>query len=239
VLRALNKVLFAAACGLFLGISGLASAEAVLLAVGVDVNPGKLEQYVSTVSKGNAVIERLGVEGTLRIWQASVAGQATGGVVVGIEYPSLAAYADATTKMQADSEWQAMISGLADIRTLTGTSLYRELDLGSTGAPGGGTLQAVLVRVKPGKLDAYLGEVKKLNAIQKRLGVETVVRAWQASIAGENTGTVIVGLEYASLAAFADASTKTQNDGEWTSLIGGLDGLRTLLSSGLYREIKP
>lgn len=237
--RVLNVVLLLAACCLTLGLPSLASADPVLLTVGVDVKPGKLDEYVAAVSKGRAVINRLGVQGTMRIWRATVAGDDTGGVVVGMEYPSLTAYADATTKLQADSEWRSLVAGLDGLRTLMGSSLYRALDVGSTSGSAGSTLQAVAVRVKPGKLDAYLGEVKKLKAIQKRLGADSRLRVWQASVAGEDTGTVIVALEYASLAAFADATTKMERDAGWSGIVGGLDAMRTIVASGLYQELKP
>ena len=47
-------------------------------------------------------------------------------MVVGIEYPSLAAFAENSTKVQADPEWQKLIAGLDDVRTVVSRSLYRE-----------------------------------------------------------------------------------------------------------------
>jgi 6-phosphogluconate dehydrogenase (decarboxylating) len=104
-----------------------ADTDKVLQVVAVQVKSGMVDKYVSRVDKLKAVQERLGTKGTIRVWQASIAGDNTGTVVVGVEYPSLAAFADGMEKLNADSEWQGIIAGLDDIRTIVSTSLYREL----------------------------------------------------------------------------------------------------------------
>ena len=115
--------------------------------------------------------------------------------------------------------------------------------IGSSAAPGVAsaetTLQVVTVKVKPGKMNAYMAAIKKLNGIMDRLGVKATVRTWRATMAGDATGTVVVGLEHADLAAFADANAKMQGDSEWQKTIAGLDGIRTILSSSLYEEVTP
>jgi 6-phosphogluconate dehydrogenase (decarboxylating) len=104
-----------------------ADTDKVLQVVAVQVKSGMVDKYVSRVDKLKAVQERLGTKGTIRVWQASIAGDNTGTVVVGVEYPSLAAFAEGMEKLNADSEWQGIIAGLDDIRTIVSTSLYREL----------------------------------------------------------------------------------------------------------------
>ncbi len=112
-----------------IGVPGvtLADQNAVQHVIAVDVKPGKIDKYVATVSKGNAIVERLGLKSTLRIWRATAAGDNTGTVVVVIEHLNLAAWADSATKLSADREWQKLIRGLDDIRTIRSNSLYREL----------------------------------------------------------------------------------------------------------------
>ena len=100
-------------------------------------------------------------------------------------------------------------------------------------------LQVVAVQVEPGELDTYLGKIKQLNEITKRLGTQGTTRVWRATLAGDATGTVVVGLEFPSLAAFAEASKKLQADAEWQKLIDSLAGIRTLVSQSLYEEISP
>ncbi len=100
-------------------------------------------------------------------------------------------------------------------------------------------LQVVAVQVEPGELDTYLGKIKQLNEITKRLGTQGTTRVWRATLAGDATGTVVVGLEFPSLAAFAETSKKLQADAEWQKLIDSLAGIRTLVSQSLYEEISP
>src|SRR3990172_12156021 len=84
-------------------------------------------------------------------------------------------------------------------------------------------LQVTAVQVKAGQMDAYLAKVKQLTAINKRLGTAVTTRVWEATLAGDGTGTVVVGIEYPSLAAFAENSTKVQADPEGQKLIAGVE----------------
>ena len=65
------------------------------------------------------------------------------------------------------------------------------------------------------------------------------MRVWQATAAGEATGTVVVGLIYKDLATYAADSTKIQGDAEWQKLVAGLDKMRTVVSVGLARNVGP
>ena len=100
-------------------------------------------------------------------------------------------------------------------------------------------LQVTAVQVKAGQMDAYLAKVKQLQAITKRLGTPGTTRVWEATLAGDGTGTVAVGVEYPSLAAYAESTTKVSADAEWQKLIAGLDDMRTVVSRSLYRERTP
>jgi hypothetical protein len=100
-------------------------------------------------------------------------------------------------------------------------------------------LQVTAVQVKAGQMDAYLAKVKQLQAIMKRLGGSTTTRVWEATIAGDDSGTVVVGVEYPSLAAYAESTTKVSADAEWQKMMADLDGMRTVVSRSLYRERTP
>ena len=100
-------------------------------------------------------------------------------------------------------------------------------------------LQAVTVKVERGKLDKYLEEIEKLNAINKRLGVKGKVRVWQATVAGRASGTIVVGIEYPNMKAFADATEKFTADDEWQDVVEDLYKIREIRSISLYREITP
>ncbi len=100
-------------------------------------------------------------------------------------------------------------------------------------------LQIVAVRVNPGKLDNYLERIEKLQAISDRLQAGGTLRVWRATLAGDNAGTIVVGIEYSSLAAFAENSSKVEADAEWQKAISRLDSIRTIVGRSLYREITP
>jgi len=166
---------------------------------------------------------------------------ATGNTLVALEYPSLVAYAESTTKTRGDAEFQQLIGGFDGLRTIESSSLYRQVSgPGREGdVPTGSVLQSVSVRMKPGRLDDYAAKIEKLRKISERLGASNTMRVWQATAAGEATGTVVVGIIYKDLAAYAADSTKIQSDSEWQALVGELDEMRTIVSQGLARNVGP
>jgi hypothetical protein len=100
-------------------------------------------------------------------------------------------------------------------------------------------LQVVAVDVKPGKLEDYQKEVKKLQAILKRLGSKATMRMWSNTQGGPATGTILVGLEFANVEAWASDSAKFQADEEWEDILGNLHKLRTLEGSSIWTDISP
>jgi hypothetical protein len=97
----------------------------------------------------------------------------------------------------------------------------------------------VSVDVK-GNLDAYLAGIKQLTALAKKLVPNATVRVWQATAAGEATGTVYVVLEHPSLEDYAKNSTKLQADAEWAKVIEKLEATgREIFSSSLMRDVTP
>jgi hypothetical protein len=186
-------------------------------------------------------MERLEVGSSPEAWQVTAGGPATGTTFVALEYPSLVAYAEGTAKTEGDAEFEKLISGLDALRTIQSASLYRQVSgPGREGdVPTGSVLQTVSVRVEPGRLDDYVALIEKLRKVSARLGTSNTMRVWQATAAGEGTGTVVVGVIYKDLATYAADSTKIQNDSEWQNLVGGLDGMRTIVSIGLARNVGP
>ena len=59
-------------------------------------------------------------------------------------------------------------------------------------------------------MDEYLSRVKKLQGVMDRLDVKASIEAWQVTAGGPATGTTFVALEYPSLVAYAESTTKTQ-----------------------------
>jgi len=98
-----------------------------LVLTGVAVKPGKLAEYRRRVGSAKAINERLEIPGRVRMWQAELAGAATGSVAIGIEYPDVPAYVAAQEKLAADSEWQKLLASLDELRTVEGRWLYQEI----------------------------------------------------------------------------------------------------------------
>ncbi len=240
---------FAIASALVLALTVLASGaaepaaaahhEAVVQVVTVDIMPGKLGQYRQEVKKLVAVMKRLGSSGTVRMWSAAVAGPDTGNVLVGLEYPNSATWAADSAKLASDTEWQKIVSGLDELRTVASNSVWREVSPTPGGAGAGSVLAITGVQVNPGKLDAYTKKVDDARAITERLGIGGDFRIFHAELAGPNTGAVAVGVVYPDLAAYVAETGKLSADAEWKKLLNELAGMRTLVGRWLYQEITP
>lgn len=106
----------------------------------------------------------------------------------------------------------------------------------ATFADGHTTLRVVTVSTSD--VGAYVAELNKGKQMMAKLTPKMVMRAWQATFAGQETGTVIVSLEYPGpLSAFATAWEKTLADKNMATWLKGLGVMRELVSDSLYREI--
>ncbi len=216
--------------------------EPVIMAITVSVEPGELEEYGERVGKLAEIMKRLGVAGTVRMWRPQLAGPAaaTGTVLVGIEYPNSAAWAAAQSVVQGDSEYSKIIRGLDEIRTIVNSGLWTDITPANVtpGAASGPVLAITAVEVKPGKLEDYRKRVGGAQAMVERLGLSMRLRMWRAAIAGQNTGSIVIGFEYPDLNTFVSDRTKMQADAEWRRFITGLDALRTLGGTSLYQQME-
>ncbi|NCF73820.1 MAG: hypothetical protein GWP67_09990 [Gammaproteobacteria bacterium] len=96
----------------------------------VVVQTDDIGAYVAQLSKGKKLIQAIDSKFTVRVWQATFAGEATGAVIVGVEYPgSFGDFAMAWEKMTADPAVAAWLGGLSEIRTIVSDSLYNEFPL--------------------------------------------------------------------------------------------------------------
>jgi hypothetical protein len=82
--------------------------------------------YAQEIEKGRQIMKTLGVQAQTRVWQARFAGPETGAVVVSIEFPDMAAFAEGTAKTNASSDYQNWLKGLDKIRKIVSDSLYTE-----------------------------------------------------------------------------------------------------------------
>ena len=126
MLEVVRSTLVLALVVVTLGLAAPAEAT-TLRVITVEVEASKLDSYVAAVKKIRGHMTRLELPGTMRIWQATSAGSSTGALVVAVEYPTLASWADATVKTNADPEIQKLIANLPGIRKILSDSLYEEL----------------------------------------------------------------------------------------------------------------
>jgi hypothetical protein len=95
-----------------------------------------------------------------------------------------------------------------------------------------------VIRVDTSDTDAYVAQLRKGKAMMMKTAPKMQMRVWRSTFAGSDTGAIIVGLEHpGSLADFASAWEKTQNDKEMAAWLDGLSDLRKLVSDSLYQEI--
>lgn len=90
------------------------------------IKTDNLAGYIQELDKGQALLKKLGVQETLRIWQARFAGPEAGSVVVSIEFPNMAAFVDSDNKTSASAEYKEWLKGLEKVRKIVSDSLYTE-----------------------------------------------------------------------------------------------------------------
>ncbi len=95
-----------------------------------------------------------------------------------------------------------------------------------------------VVTVETDNVQAYVEELEKGKAIMAQVDKRMLLRAWVATFAGDQTGTVIVSLEYpGSFADFAGAWQRITENEAMAAWLSGLSEVRALVSDSLYREL--
>jgi hypothetical protein len=112
---------------LMLGMSSAAFAQKTTVLRVVVIKTDDVSAYLQQLEKGKEIMKKLGVIQQIRVWQATFAGPNAGSVAAAIEYPSMAALADADAKTRADKDYQAWLKETSKIRTIESDSIYREL----------------------------------------------------------------------------------------------------------------
>jgi hypothetical protein len=108
------------------GLSSAAFAQKATVLRVVVVKTDDPAAYAQELEKGKQIMKSLGIQGQTRVWQARFAGPDAGMVVATIEYPNMAAFAEAAAKTSASSDYQTWIKGLDKIRKIVSDSLYTE-----------------------------------------------------------------------------------------------------------------
>lgn len=222
------------------GVTSQASAQgAVINAIAIDTN-GDLPGFLELFKRSQAIAKRLGNPAP-RVFQATLAGEQTNDVVISIEHANLVALAQALTKTQADAEWQKLIedAGNKGINA-TSNSAWTEITPDGTPEAARGSVMQFVGLDPNGDLAAFLDIVKRARTINERLGTGGTARVWQASLAGDETNSIGIAIEFQSLEAFAQATTKQQGDAEWQKLVEEVQKLEiTATTNQLWTEITP
>jgi hypothetical protein len=96
-----------------------------------------------------------------------------------------------------------------------------------------------VIVVKTDNPDGYVKELEKGKALLKKLGSSAVIRVWRARFAGPETGSMVVSVEYPSLAAVVKDEAAAQASAEYQAWFKGLDKIRHVTSDSLYNELTP
>ena len=226
---------------LWLASAQEAHAAAVWQVLSVQVE-GDPQPWLDLIKKANAVRKRLALP-SVRVAQATLAGDATGTYFVDIEYSGLAAFAESSAKLEADAEWPGLLKqfqAYPKSKVLENSLFVDRTPAGVEAASlkPGGYATGIAVRVD-GDPSAYLALLPKFAAAFKRLGVPAA-RFWQATLAGEGTGSILITTAYPSLAAWEEAQKKTEGDAEFQSLRRQAEATgRKLVSTLLVQERTP
>jgi hypothetical protein len=92
----------------------------------VVVKTDDVAAYLAQFEKGKEIMKKLGVTAQTRVWHATFAGPNAGSIVVGSEFPDMAALAEAA-KLLTHKDYVAWLKSLDKLRTVISDSLYREL----------------------------------------------------------------------------------------------------------------
>ncbi len=107
-------------------------------------------------------------------------------------------------------------------------------------AQGPAVTQVFIVNVEPQNMAAYMAFVKRAQAIVKDLGLPGF-RILQATLAGENTGSLAILIENESLTAMAKNQAKTQGSAKWRKMISEVQdsGISQTVSNSLWIDVTP
>lgn len=105
-----------------------------------------------------------------------------------------------------------------------------------------GSADASTMRVVVVQATDVAGYVKSLEdgkALLKAKGSASQLRAWVATFAGDNVGTIVVSIEYPNIESLAKDATMMRTDADVKAWLAGLGKFRKIVSDSIYEELKP
>jgi len=96
-----------------------------------------------------------------------------------------------------------------------------------------------VVVVEAADVPAYVKAVHEGRALLKKKGSAAELHVWIARYAGDNAGSVVVSIEYASLEALAKDAAMMRSDADLVAWLERLGKLRKIVSDSIYEELTP
>jgi hypothetical protein len=101
-------------------------------------------------------------------------------------------------------------------------------------------IRDVLVADVNGDLAGFLDRIKRIEGVNRRLGLGAELRVFQATFAGRQTGEVYVYWELPSFHRFAEAETRLHDDPEYRAILAEMVAAGQRFTSELLTvEITP
>ncbi len=91
-----------------------------------------------------------------------------------------------------------------------------------------------------GNLPGFLDQVKKIRSLNEKLGNKGEMRVFQATLAGDQTGSVYVMVSYPDIVTLAQAGQRLTSSSEFQEIIAANMGLGIVpLSNSVSVDITP
>lgn len=214
----------------------------VISVVSYDVKPGCNAEFIDMFREAKQVIEGLAVNlKSIRAYQWSVAGPSVGRASVVFEYGDVTDWANTVVREENDAAFNELVQrGMSpdSPAKLIARGLHTEIAPGA-GNGDGSVKQLSAGRVRPGRMNDFIEQSKKMNDAVLASGAERV-RYYMITVGGPNTGLVYATSDYRDMAAFGEAWKKRNSDPKWTEMVQeatGPDGPVTLESQLVLSEI--
>jgi len=91
--------------------------------------------------------------------------------------------------------------------------------------------------VQTADVPGYVHEVESLQGLLKKAGQPATLRVWRATYAGPETGTIVVSIEAANLAAVAKLEEVLRSNPDLAAEMKKIGGMRKIVSDGLYEQL--
>ena len=200
---------------------------------------GDVGAVLATREQVEAIAKKHELKGTSRVIHATVAGEQTGLLGIAIEYPDMASLLHGVATMEADPEVQKIAAEATG--RLVSRSIWTDITpnpVASQIEGGPGAVQTILVDPQ-GNVGDFLAVTEKMNALRKRLELKGNARIMQATIAGGQSQTLAVVVEYPDLATLAQDVSTLESNPEAQAIFEENAGKFRLVSRGVWTDITP